>query len=98
LFAKLIAMRLAHPGLRSDNFYPNNWQSWQTQLDPQGYGVDVARGILIYHRWGNAPGQAPELFMVVLISRCPAKPSMCRFRGTGCGKAARFWVWKLSAG
>lgn len=66
LFAKLIAMRLAHPGLRSDNFYPNNWQSWQTQLDPQGYGVDVARGILIYHRWGNAPGQAPELFMVVL--------------------------------
>lgn len=34
LFSKLIALRLAHPALRSDNFYPD-WQAWQTQPDPQ---------------------------------------------------------------
>jgi 1,4-alpha-glucan branching enzyme len=66
-FSKLITMRLAHPALRSDNFYPNNWQLGQTQPDPQGYGVDVAKGILIYHRWGNAAsGQGTEFFMIVL--------------------------------
>jgi 1,4-alpha-glucan branching enzyme len=66
LFAKLIGLRLKHPALRSDNIYPNNWQAWQTQFDPQGYGVDVAKGVVIYHRWGNAPGQPAEFFMIVL--------------------------------
>jgi 1,4-alpha-glucan branching enzyme len=67
LFRKLIALRLAHPALRSDNFYPDNWQPWQTQPDPQGYGVDVAKGILIYHRWGSGPsGQGTEFFIIVL--------------------------------
>jgi 1,4-alpha-glucan branching enzyme len=67
LFSKLIKLRLTHPALRSDNFYPNNWQLWQTQPDPQGYGVDVARGILIYHRWGSAASaQGTEYFMIVL--------------------------------
>jgi len=67
LFSNLIAMRLAHPALRSDNFYPNNWQLWQSQPDPQGYGVDVAKGTLIYHRWGNAAsGQGTEFFIIVL--------------------------------
>jgi hypothetical protein len=63
----LILLRLTHPAFRSDNFYPNNWQPWQMQPDPQGYGVDVARGILIYHRWGGgALGQGTEYFMIVL--------------------------------
>jgi hypothetical protein len=62
----LIGLRLKHPALRSDNIYPNNWQAWQTQFDPQGYGVDVAKGVVIYHRWGNAPGQPAEFFMIVL--------------------------------
>jgi 1,4-alpha-glucan branching enzyme len=67
LFSKLIKLRLTHPALRSDNFYPDNWQLWQTQPDPQGYGVDVARGILIYRRWGNAAsGPGTEYFIIVL--------------------------------
>jgi 1,4-alpha-glucan branching enzyme len=69
LFGKLIKLRLAHPALRSDNFYPSDWQPWQTQPDPRGYGVDVARGILIYHRWGSATSgqeQGLDLFMIVL--------------------------------
>jgi 1,4-alpha-glucan branching enzyme len=66
LFSRLIALRKAHAALRSDNFYPDHWESWQTQPDPQGYGIDVARGILIYHRWGNAVGQPVERFIIVL--------------------------------
>jgi 1,4-alpha-glucan branching enzyme len=67
LFKKLIKLRLTHAALRSDNFYPNNWQIWQTQPDPQGFGVDVAKGTLIYHRWGSASiGQGTEYFMIVL--------------------------------
>jgi hypothetical protein len=67
LFSQLIALRLAHPALRSDNFYPDNWQSWQTQPDPQGYGVDVGKGTLIYHRWGSgASGQGTEYFIITL--------------------------------
>ena len=66
LFAKLITLRLAHPALRSDNFYPSSWASWQTQFDEQGYGVDVAKSVLIYHRWGNAVGAETEFFMIVL--------------------------------
>lgn len=67
LFSKLIAIRLGHPALRSDNFYPDNWQQWQTQPDPQGYGVDVAKGVVIYHRWGNAAaGAATDYFMIVV--------------------------------
>jgi 1,4-alpha-glucan branching enzyme len=66
VFSKLIAMRLNHPGLRSDNFYPSSWQDWQTQPDPQGYGVDVAKGVLIFHRWGLAASGKTEYFMIVL--------------------------------
>jgi 1,4-alpha-glucan branching enzyme len=66
LFSKLIALRLAHPALRSNNFYPANWPQWQTQPDPQGYGVDVSKGVLIYHRWGDIASGAVEYFMIVL--------------------------------
>ena len=67
LFSKLIAMRLAHSALRSNNFYPSGWQTWQTQPDPQGYGVDVSKGTVIYHRWGNAdPGPGTEYFIIAL--------------------------------
>jgi 1,4-alpha-glucan branching enzyme len=66
LFSRLIAIRKAHAGLRSDHFYPDHWESWQTQPNPQGYGIDVAKGVLIYHRWGNDPGQPLERFLIVL--------------------------------
>lgn len=65
VFAKLIAIRKTHPGLRSDNIYPA-WEGWMTQFDPQGYGVDVGRGLMIYHRWGPRADERVERFIVVL--------------------------------
>jgi 1,4-alpha-glucan branching enzyme len=65
VYAKLIAIRAAHPGLRSDNIYPE-WNGGWTQLDPQGYGVDAARGLMIYHRWGNDDTGRLERFIIVL--------------------------------
>ncbi len=52
VYATLIAVRKTHPGLRSDNIYPL-WNSGWTQPNPQGYGVDADRGIVIFHRWGE---------------------------------------------
>ena len=66
LYNKLIKIRLQYPGLRSNNFYPDNWQNWQTQFNPEGYGVDVNSGIVIYHRWGDDGSCILEKFIVVL--------------------------------
>ncbi len=65
VIAKLIAIRAAHPGLRSDNIYPQ-WNGDWTQLNPQGYGVDAARGLMIFHRWGNDANGRLERFIIVL--------------------------------
>lgn len=66
LYRKLIEMRKAHAGLRSDNIYPDNWETWQTQFNPAGYGVDVDKQVLIFHRWGNAEDGGVERFIIVL--------------------------------
>ncbi len=66
LYQKLIGIRKAHPGLRSDNFYPDSWKSWQTQFNRDGYGIDVDRQVLIFHRWGTAADGRLERFIVVL--------------------------------
>lgn len=65
LYAKLIRIRKSHPGLRSPNFYPQ-WEQWQTQFNSDGYGVDVARQLVIFHRWGEAGNGRLERFIVVL--------------------------------
>jgi 1,4-alpha-glucan branching enzyme len=65
LYSKLIRMRKAHAGLRSPNFYPA-WESWQTQFNDAGYGVDVARQLVIFHRWGDADDGRLERFIIVL--------------------------------
>ncbi len=65
LYNKLIQIRDAHAGLRSDNFYPAGWPEWQTQFNSQGYGIDCSKQVVIYHRWGNNEA-ALERFMVVL--------------------------------
>jgi 1,4-alpha-glucan branching enzyme len=65
-YAFLMKLRQDHPGLRSPNFYPNDYDwSWHN-FSPDGYGIDEARKIIIYHRWGNAADGALERFMVVL--------------------------------
>jgi 1,4-alpha-glucan branching enzyme len=66
LYQRLIALRLGHPSLRSDQIYPAAWPEWQGQLNPQGYGIDVGRQLMIFHRWGTAPGGGLERFIVVL--------------------------------
>lgn len=65
LYSKLIRIRKAHPALRSPNFYPD-WQTWQTQFNGEGYGVDVARQLVIFHRWGSAYDGRLERFIIVL--------------------------------
>ena len=66
LYRKLIELRKAHPGLRSDNIYPDNWETWQTKFNPVGYGIDVDKQVLIFHRWGNGTTGRVERFIIVL--------------------------------
>ena len=66
LYRKLIEIRKTHAGLRSDNIYPANWETWQRQFDPAGYGMDVNRQVLIFHRWGPGADGRLERFIVVL--------------------------------
>jgi 1,4-alpha-glucan branching enzyme len=66
VFARLISIRKAYPGLRSDNIYPDRWETWQTQFNPEGYGVDTRRGLAIFHRWGHTGQGQLQRFIVVL--------------------------------
>jgi pullulanase/glycogen debranching enzyme len=65
LYSKLIKIRLNHPSLRTDNFYPN-WEDWQNKLNPEGYGVDVEKQIIIFHRWGVDNSGSIEKFIIAL--------------------------------
>jgi len=66
LYKQLIRMRNQHPALRSPNFYPSGYDERQTRFNPEGYGVDVARKLVIYHRWGNDRDGNLERFIIVL--------------------------------
>ncbi len=66
LYQRLIQIRKDHPALRSANFYPSGYDERQTRFNAEGYGVDVARGIVIYHRWGDGLDGQTEKFIVVL--------------------------------
>jgi pullulanase len=62
----LIQIRKQHPALRSANFHPGHWESWMQKPDPQGYGVDVEKGTMVYRRWGQADDGQPEQFTIAL--------------------------------
>lgn len=66
VYRKLIDIRKQYPGLRSHNIYPDSWETWQNQFNTKGYGVDVGKGVVIYHRWGNADDGTTEKFIIVL--------------------------------
>jgi pullulanase len=66
LVARLIAIRKRHPALRSSNFYPANWEPWMRKPDPDGYGVDVEKQTVVYHRWGTASDGEVERVVVAL--------------------------------
>lgn len=65
-YTKLIQIRLKYDALRSDNFYPSQWQNWQTQFDLQGYGLDTSRKLMIFHRWGNDTAGVLHHFMIAI--------------------------------
>jgi pullulanase len=65
-YKQLIGVRKAHPGLRSSNFYPADWDETRETLDQDGFGVDVNRKVVVYHRWGEADDGALERFYIVL--------------------------------
>ena len=66
LYKKLIRIRNSYPSLRSPNFYPSNYDERQTRFNNEGYGVDVERKLVIYHRWGNSLDSQLERFIIVL--------------------------------
>jgi Domain of unknown function (DUF4160) len=48
--------------LRSADISPTAWEDWQTQFNPAGYGIEEAKQVIIFHRWGNAENGAFERF------------------------------------
>jgi 1,4-alpha-glucan branching enzyme len=65
-YALLARIRREHPGLRTANFYPDSYDESWSHFSPEGYGIDVDKQVVIYHRWGPAADGRLERFMVVL--------------------------------
>jgi pullulanase len=61
-----IALRKSCPSLRSANFYPRFYDEQNTHFDAQGYGVDIDKDVVIYHRWGTAEDGRLERFIIIL--------------------------------
>jgi pullulanase len=66
LYKFLIQIRHDHPALRTTNFFPWPYDERWTGFNPEGYGVDVDRGILIFHRWGGTPAGQLERFIIAI--------------------------------
>ena len=66
IYRRLITLRRAHPCLRSDDIYPSGWPESQGTFNEQGYGVDSARQLLIFHRWGAAAAGGLDRIIVAL--------------------------------
>ncbi len=66
LYVRLIQIRRDHLGLTAPGFYPESWDTRRTQLDSDGFGIDEARQVVVYHRWGNAADGRLEKFYIVL--------------------------------
>lgn len=66
IYTRLLHLRRAHPSLCSPNFYPNDYDEWWAHFSPEGYGIDVDKQVVIYHRWGDGADGVLERFIVVL--------------------------------
>lgn len=51
LYSKLIHLRHNYPVLRADGFYPDIWEEWQHEFNPEGVGTDIARQLAVYRRY-----------------------------------------------
>jgi 1,4-alpha-glucan branching enzyme len=58
LYQKLISVRMAHPSLRSPNFFPT--------ANQDRYGVFADIGLVVYHRYGQANDGSLERFIIAL--------------------------------
>lgn len=54
IYQKLIALRKAHPALRSPHFFP-------VSNHPDGYGAFLDKDVVVYHRYGSS-----ERFIIVI--------------------------------
>ena len=66
LHKQLIRLRRDCPSLRSADYYPRFYDEQQRHFNPEGYGVDVERDLMIYHRWGTAGDGQLERWIIVL--------------------------------
>lgn len=83
LYGRLAALRHAYPGLRSNNFYPERWEEWQTRFNPAGFGVDNEKQVVIFHRWGPDAGGNLQRFIVVLNFSDSEQPVRVHFPENG---------------
>ncbi len=83
LYQRLIAIHNQYPGLRSTNFYPDHWDSWQTTFNPAGFGVDTTRQVVLYHRWGQSASGRLQRFYVVLNFSAQTQPVTVPFPENG---------------
>jgi pullulanase len=65
IYQKLITIRKTHSALRSPNFYPDFYAENFTHFNPEGYGIDVEKQIIIFHRWEQI-GTKIERFIIVI--------------------------------
>ena len=98
LYSKFIRIREAYSGLRSPNFYPG-LETWQTQFNAEGYGVDVARQLAIFHRWGSAEDGRLQRSSSCSTSRTIRTAWTFRFQRMASGATCSMtvmttsWIW-----
>ncbi len=66
LYRNGIGLRKSCPSLRSANFYPRSYDELDIHFNAEGYGVNVDKDVVIYHRWGAADDGRLERFIIVL--------------------------------
>ena len=66
LYQRMAAIRHQYTVLRTGDFYPDYWEEWQTQFNPEGLGVDTHRQLCIYRRSGLNENGKREYFIIVL--------------------------------
>ena len=83
LYKRLIEIRKNYPGLKARNFSPQNWEEWQTRFNPEGYGIDTEKQVVIFRRWSDVEMQERQQFVVVLNFSDKPKPVKVHFPEDG---------------